>query len=157
MVFSSCNQQQGKSFDMLVFIDFNSIATTSFKISSTDTLYREKKLSSTTEYSYKLLSKSEKEKLNRLVDSLQNFERAERSFAIGSNQSVLYIQTDTSIIYYTSQGATRTPNFRELSNWFKYYMKDTGFDTMTKKIWNIVGIHEPPGPPIAVDSAKIID
>jgi hypothetical protein len=157
MIFlSSCYQQQVKNFDALVFINFSADNTTSFKIYSIDTLFREKKLPFTAEYSYKLLSKSEGEKLNVLVDKLQKWKQPEPSFSIGLNKSVLFIKNDTSNRYYTNQVATKTSNFREISNWFEPYLRDTSFENVTTNFWNIEGIHEPPGPPIPVDSTEII-
>jgi hypothetical protein len=156
MFLTSCNQQEVKSFNALVYINFSSDNTTSFKISSSDTLFRENKLLFTTESSYRVLSKSEREKLNRLVDKLQKSEQPEPSFAIGLNQSVLYIKSDTSNTYYTSRIETRTSNFSELGSWFKHYLKDTSFQTVRTRFWNIEGVHEPPGPPAPIDSTKIM-
>src|SRR5688572_4705206 len=119
---TSCDQQEAKNFNALVFINFSSDNTTSFKISSTDTLFREKKLPFTTEHSYRVLSRSERDKFNGLVDKLQKLKQPEPSFAIGLNQSVVYIKSDTSNTYYTSRVATRTSNFSKLSSWFKHYL-----------------------------------
>ncbi len=154
----SCDQPEENKFDVLVFVTFDSNKTTSFKIAASDTLFRELKLLSFDDYSYSVLNKVKRKNLNDMVGYLKSTGSDERSFAIGANGNVLFMASDTTKTYYTSRIWMQNPDFKNVVRWFMRFQSDTSFKKVDKKgtFWNIDGMHEPPPPPIPVDSSKLV-
>lgn len=156
MTLWSCGGKDKNAFDLLMFVDLNNNYTTSYKLSSLDTIFCEMKFLDSTVYSYTLLNKIERKKLNELIILLQNSEKPRESFSIGSNQSVLYIRNNKVNEYYISYSSMKNINFRKLIELFDTFQNEKISILNKKDFWNTEDLIEPPGPPTPIDTIKFL-
>jgi hypothetical protein len=121
-------------------------------------LFCEIKSNNLVDYYYSVLSKSEKNLLTDLIGQLRTVKTPESSFAIGMNQSLLFIKSDTANANYTNRNSSGNLEFYKIASWFKHFDLPNSFKRASGKanFWNFDGMVEPPSPPMPIDTTKLV-
>jgi hypothetical protein len=152
----SCSQRQDKKTNFLVFISLGRDKTISYKLTSSDTLFREIKTRRIVDCTYRVLTKAERKDLLDLISRLQTTMKSDSSFEIGTHENLLIISNKNGKAYYTQGNRTQYVEFDKVTDRFKRYDSQDDFKNVDRKstFWDIEGIMEPPPPPNPIDTVN---
>lgn len=132
--------------------------TISFKLSSSDTLFREIKTPNIVAHSYRIVTKADRIKLLYLISGLQTTMKSDSLFEIGPDEKLLILSNGNGREYYIQDNRTQCLEFTKVADEFKRFDSKVDFKNVDLKstYWNIKGIIEPPPPPNFIDTSKLV-